>query len=84
MGHEVYVTVPIRWGTCADFQLGFWISENSVGNTNTAKPLQMIRKQLPSRRKRSPAMHPGSCLGYTSVFIDLLSVLQLLCDASLH
>ena len=49
---------------CVDFQLGLSISTNIVGNINTAKLLQKGRKQFVSRRKRSPPLNPGSCLGY--------------------
>ena len=36
---------PHGGGPCADFQLGLWISANSVGNINTAKSPQKSIKQ---------------------------------------
>ena len=59
--------VPNPRGPCANFQLGLWISANSVVNITTAKSLQNSRKQFASRRKRSSTLDPGSCLGYTSM-----------------
>ena len=34
---------------------------------NISKSLHKSRKQFASRRKRSPRLDPGSCLGYTSI-----------------
>ena len=61
--------VPNPRGPCADFQLGLWISANSVVNITTANLLQNSRKQFASRRKRSSTLDPGSCLGYTSIHL---------------
>ena len=60
-----------KWGLSAVFQLDLWIPANSVRNVNTAKSLQKSRRQFASRRKRSPTLDPGSCLGYTSILIHL-------------
>ena len=49
-------------GACVEFQLGLWISANSVGNIKTAKSILKSRKQFASRRNRSPTLDPGSCL----------------------
>ena len=69
--------VPTPW-TLADFQLGLCISANSVKNFNSAKSIQKSRKQFASRRKRSPTLDLGSCLGYTSILvIDSLSYVYL-------
>ena len=43
-------------GPFADFQLGLWISANSVGNINTANMQQKNRKWY---AKRSPTLDPG-------------------------
>ena len=53
-----------------------WVFEflaNIIENINTVKSLQKIRKQFANRRKRSPPLDPGSCLGYLSI-IHLLDV----------
>ena len=59
--------IPPTSGLCADFLLGLWISTNSVATKK--------QTTIYSRRKRSPTLDPGSCLGYVSIFIDLLSCL---------
>ena len=41
-------------GPSADFQLGLWITANSVRNNNTAKLLQKNRKQYDTADKKGP------------------------------
>ena len=50
------ISLVLPHGLCPAFQLGIWISANSVKNINTAKSLHKSRKQFASRRKRSPTL----------------------------
>ena len=54
-------------GTCANFQLGLWISASSVGNIKIVKSLIKSRKQFASRLISSQTEDPDSCLVYTSI-----------------
>ena len=61
-------------GPFADFQLGLWVSANSVENINKQSRYKRAESNLLADEKRSPTLDPGSCLGYTSILIDLLSL----------
>ena len=66
-------------GPCADFQLGLLILAKRVVYINTAKSLQKSRNQFATRRKRSPTLDPGSCLGYTFIEYTTNSMEEKLC-----
>ena len=77
--NKVFSIQHLRWkgiNNCmSPYQGNCWLSirslKISVGNIITAKSLQKSRKQFASRRKRSPPLEPGSCLGYISILIHL-------------
>ena len=59
VGEGVILYIPIQWTLCR-LSIRSLISANSVGSIKTTKTLQKSRKQLASRRKRSPTLDPGS------------------------
>ena len=61
---------PLR-GFCVDFQLGLWISANSVGNINTAEVATKEQKafNFASWQKKSSTVDPGSYLDYLYMFV---------------
>ena len=64
---------------CADFQLGLWITANSVGNINTTKPWQKRRKRLLADEKGPH--HFGMVVVYVSILIHLLHSTHMLLNA---
>ena len=61
-----------RAGALSQFYIGSLRKPNSVENTNSADTLQKNRKQFACIQKGSPPIWQGSCLNYTSFFINCL------------
>ena len=61
----------IGGGGVGGFLIRLLILSNSIGNIK-ANSLQKNKKQFTSRRKRSPPLTPGSCLGDTYTLIGSL------------
>ena len=90
MLHLLYtIFVILKWKnregveSCVDFQLGLWISANSVGNINKAKSLQKSRKQFASRQKGSHQKLSRLYI-YTYIFISGLNKINLFHSCNLE